>query len=900
MYHQRHVSLLLTLFSLALFNFTQIIKPHGFGLETLITMKNAKERLPLLQLARLIVAKGRRSVRAYEEVKKRWVNKHIEGVGFSETDSYCRLLFAQDPAPILCTPKQRFYRMPDQRWVPAHQLRIGDQLLCSGNRTATLSDIILVQEKLPVCTLQVNAAHTFLVGRLEIVTHNAALPLQAFLRFTWKWGAAGGAAGAKTLNPVKIAGGLLIGSTVGLIYDLYTRKTYVTYHSAEGQKTVELYAEEINKNNTPVASARYEKTSAAVTNSAHMATESEKPTEKANTCEDASDKTTESYVSDFSLDEAPVHDTANSYSDTAFAMTSEADFRCELRAAPPDDIVDIVQGASQRYIDSIAPSMNTVPARSALAKAIYHYAQESDHQEQSNGEETSHSLAMTYQEELTQVRTALFDAECDDVERYQARIAAIEQTQQEHGACIQRDFDCSQAACDFAEQYGISTAGLTTGFMNAYTSQLHTEFLEQLHVAEQLHNSFGNAAYGAPFFDVIGCGVAFGIDANEKQQAALATHWADMVWQAIDIASAVAEGVGNGFWNLGVGGVHLAQGAVYVAQGAVHAAVHPLDTIVTVVNGFEKVISLCASATKSAVEFAFFNEEAPIDSLMRKVNTLIGQTTVLVKACRAKINATPTRDKVKCVATIITEFAPGKVLRMLNRIQKSMSPFLTTLLRAMRQEGAATELAAVAAKAEALLMHGAQTATAMGGPGKEIVQDALKMYHGDLIKNLDSQMLRLKTLFDNKVQGFAECAKKFIKVDYEHIFGMELSWNRKGTTKIGGFHQDFMNSLEKSGLAKFANKVMHETGFYKADLVVDGTVAAYGKSFFPADWSQEQIVSAIYEAYANFIQNGALYRWDKGGKYIAEGLCEAKVKIEMFITKNGLITTAYPILQELI
>ncbi|HEV2600874.1 MAG TPA: EndoU domain-containing protein [Candidatus Babeliales bacterium] len=127
---------------------------------------------------------------------------------------------------------------------------------------------------------------------------------------------------------------------------------------------------------------------------------------------------------------------------------------------------------------------------------------------------------------------------------------------------------------------------------------------------------------------------------------------------------------------------------------------------------------------------------------------------------------------------------------------------------------------------------------------------------------------------------------------------MDLSFSRKGTASISGFHLDLINAVEASGLVKFVNKVVDKTGCYKADLFIEGALAAQGKTFFPAHWSREDVAKAIYEAYErcmkNCVKSGKFPELRSDGKFLVEGLCDAGIEIQMWITKNGLVTTAYP------
>ncbi len=70
------------------------------------------------------------------------------------------------------------------------------------------------------------------------------------------------------------------------------------------------------------------------------------------------------------------------------------------------------------------------------------------------------------------------------------------------------------------------------------------------------------------------------------------------------------------------------------------------------------------------------------------------------------------------------------------------------------------------------------------------------------------------------------------------------------------------------------------------------------KTLFPQLWPREKVISKILEAYDHFIKTGAKnYELKPSGKYLVTGFTDEGIKIEMYITKKGQITTAYPVLE---
>src|SRR5690606_20709333 len=127
-------------------------------------------------------------------------------------------------------------------------------------------------------------------------------------------------------------------------------------------------------------------------------------------------------------------------------------------------------------------------------------------------------------------------------------------------------------------------------------------------------------------------------------------------------------------------------------------------------------------------------------------------------------------------------------------------------------------------------------------------------------------------------------------------FTIDLKWNsKKGTlSNISGFHHDFYGYIEKNGPFEFVNKVMHKSGCYTVDILHEGFTVKKEGTFFPKEWSREKVVDKIYEAVENFKKSGAVPELTDKGKYKISGLTSEGIKIEMYITKNGQITTAYP------
>lgn len=111
-----------------------------------------------------------------------------------------------------------------------------------------------------------------------------------------------------------------------------------------------------------------------------------------------------------------------------------------------------------------------------------------------------------------------------------------------------------------------------------------------------------------------------------------------------------------------------------------------------------------------------------------------------------------------------------------------------------------------------------------------------------------------------------------------HIFEGEII---KG--KATGFHYEGVSGSKGKVIGNIDPPNQH--GVYRANVEVDGIVKNAKSTFYPKDWTSQQVVDAINEAFNNKVLI-------KNNRYI--GVTNSGMQIE-FIIKNGKIVSAYPI-----
>ncbi len=118
-----------------------------------------------------------------------------------------------------------------------------------------------------------------------------------------------------------------------------------------------------------------------------------------------------------------------------------------------------------------------------------------------------------------------------------------------------------------------------------------------------------------------------------------------------------------------------------------------------------------------------------------------------------------------------------------------------------------------------------------------------------------------------------------------HIFSGDVD-TKQG--KSQGWHYERSADPAKGTYVKEDTRsVPNQHGVYEANVVIEGILKKERSSFFPRDWTQEQVEKAILEAYENSKPaplNPTVLRGTAAGGMVIE-----------IRTKNGKIQTAYPI-----
>ncbi|MFO0621025.1 MAG: EndoU domain-containing protein [Polyangia bacterium] len=170
------------------------------------------------------------------------------------------------------------------------------------------------------------------------------------------------------------------------------------------------------------------------------------------------------------------------------------------------------------------------------------------------------------------------------------------------------------------------------------------------------------------------------------------------------------------------------------------------------------------------------------------------------------------------------------------------------------------------------------------GKGPRAASGAARQKVGDLIEH--EKPAALPAASTTKAAGTAnEAAGILNEQSRKHLFEGEISKKRGNAT---GWHYEPTGNKEKGTyVIEGTRSPPDEHGVYAANVVIEGVKKDDRSTFFPKDWTEKQVATAIDEAYQSRKRNEAtgLYR----------GTSEAGVEIEMMLKPKGGINRVYPV-----
>jgi len=167
---------------------------HDFEKSTPVVLADSST-MPIHQLMKSLKDNPALLIATYDEGLKSFTHSNILTASWSKTSSHYTLSFdGNKKNDVTCAPSQRFYRVSDESsgWVCALELKVGDALLCAGNKFVMLQEKYLLITPLTTIILSIPETHTFLVGNHNVVAHNAVFVPPVVISISFLFGSGAG------------------------------------------------------------------------------------------------------------------------------------------------------------------------------------------------------------------------------------------------------------------------------------------------------------------------------------------------------------------------------------------------------------------------------------------------------------------------------------------------------------------------------------------------------------------------------------------------------------------------------------------------------------------------------------------------------------------------------------
>lgn len=195
---------------ITLLSFSSFIYSHGFG-----CFSYAKSSDKGYFLAGQI--KRNQQLFSYNGNTHEYMSSTVKTTGTSITNCYFTISFPQRKNDITCTPTQLFYLPEFDRWVPAFQLQIEDELLTAFGDHIPITGLEFVREQLFVYSFEIKDTHTLFVGSQSVLAHNMIIPgFFMGVSVSFGSGATSGGAMGSFFGPITLIGGVVIGGLIGI------------------------------------------------------------------------------------------------------------------------------------------------------------------------------------------------------------------------------------------------------------------------------------------------------------------------------------------------------------------------------------------------------------------------------------------------------------------------------------------------------------------------------------------------------------------------------------------------------------------------------------------------------------------------------------------------------------
>jgi len=464
--------------------------------------------------------------------------------------------------------------------------------------------------------------------------------------------------------------------------------------------------------------------------------------------------------------------------------------------------------------------------------------------------------------------------------RFNGRAAALKNMLQSPNSLLhKKSYTVLKPVQNIISQYD-KQADYTTLQGSELQHVLHQELLDLYEQSAQLPNT-------AVFYkEQIAHTGALAREANENGSVLFASQILDYGWTLLEFGKSVALGVKDGVVN--------------VAK----AVIHPIDTLTDMVHGVLQIAQLSLAGIKEAGCFSY-DAAVNKEQMYARIDNYRNTTQ---QFC-ASISEIPTQELIRRTTAFLTEaiilHRAFKALPQVKQLAKQSSQnavnYIQKTRQAIEQSRTATTVTIEGIKLpaaqyfEQMVSEIEATQSKTGGKQRSILVGTAEKF-----VSAKEELPLLNEKFHKVLKGYGPFEGQRNSIDLEHIFKYNLISDKNGKfVNFTGFHHDPCFVIAKAQMMDgiqlpLLRKKNNIAGTYQ--IIFQGKHRDIPKSFFPSEWSREQVVRKIVEAHKNAQRSCSGFVLEKNGNFTLFGETKEKIVVKMVFDKVGTMITAYPLL----
>lgn len=367
-------------------------------------------------------------------------------------------------------------------------------------------------------------------------------------------------------------------------------------------------------------------------------------------------------------------------------------------------------------------------------------------------------------------------------------------------------------------------------------------------------------------------------EVNEQGHVLFSSQLLDWGWTILNYTKAAVMGCKDG------------------VENTLNSCLHPLETVCDMAKGIVKIAQLSVQALQEGtalVQDAFINtEEAQkrLNRYQKKLNRVYQEFKEI-----------PTEQLIRKTTAFLTEAvlvhkalsALPKIKELAKSSSKKAVQCIEQIKKAEQAQVAGTHISVPFNSLFEQMAPEIEASTArIGRKSKSIALGKAEKFI-----TFNQEVELLKQRFDNVICGGELFNYNKITFNFEHIFeGYPIVGQNGKLIKLNGFHHDLLGAIEKAGRIQgtpleILAKQNGIAGTY--ELTLKGKWDA-PKTFFPQNWTREQVMKKIIEAYKYAKNKSECIFEETAEKLILKGKTKENIQIKLAFNKRGKLITAFP------